>query len=559
MKKQLLVAAILLVLTSLIFLHCTKNIAGGTEVGNPSVSAMLYEPDGTPAKNATVYFYRFGTDPRTGLAAAVFSTTTNANGNYTALLDSGVYNILASKNNTATFQDSIKVFNDSTIRPPSDTLKAYGSISGKVLLQGTDDPRTVFVLFMGTNLFTMVQDSLGNFTAPGMAKGKYKVRLLSILDDYKPMDTSFVIKAGVDSVIPEPIRLQFTGIPVPQELRIQYDTLKQIVTLMWSKTDSALVKSYNVYRRNIDSNTVAVRINASPVADTVYRDSTGVQAQTYEYSIAAVNKNGTEGTKSASAVVKIVSAFEFLKTIPLGGNDPFRFVLSKDSLLFVAFRTDKIIKVYNQNGDSIRAFGQGQFNQPYGIALDSKGNIFVADPVGKIIKFTKNGTKQADWLFDSPTDVAVDQNDKIYMLYANSQRIARLDSLGSKQDSIILTSQAGRLILDAQGNLHVVDPTSLSVKTYGSNFAVQNTLQNIPSNMLKAIDTNGNLYFQKYGTVGQSSVDYVNVISQVGAPVATWGYFMSLTDLRVSNNSIYLLNYNENPWYPQLQIFKAHF
>jgi formylglycine-generating enzyme required for sulfatase activity len=260
---------------------------------------MLYNPGGTPAKNATVYFYRFGADPRTGLAAAIYSTTTDANGNYTAILDSGTYNILASKGGNATFQDSIKAFNDTTVHPAADTLKAFGSISGKVLLQGADDPRTVFVLFMGTNMFTSVQDSLGNFTAPGMAKGKYKVRLLSILDDYKPMDTSFVIKAGIDSVIPEPIRLQYTGIQVPTGLRISYDTLRQIVILAWNGVDTSLISGYNVYRAFKGQNFSLITQTPLPDTVTTYRDLNVSVGNTYAYTVVSL-RAGQESQKIAT-------------------------------------------------------------------------------------------------------------------------------------------------------------------------------------------------------------------------------------------------------------------
>jgi fibronectin type 3 domain-containing protein len=343
-------------------------------------------------------------------------------------------------------------------------------------------------------------------------------------------------------------------------VKLSYDTLKQIVMLTWNKADTTLVKGYNVYRRNVDSNTVLTRINTNPITDSIYRDSTGIQDQTYEYRVAAVDKNATEGPKSARVGIKMVSAFELLKTISLGGVDPFRFAISKDSLLFVTFRYDTIIKVYNQNGDSIRAFGQGQFRQPYGIALDSKGNVFIADPDrGIIIKFTENGIKQTEWRIDSPTDIAVNQNDEIYVLCANRQKIVKLDSLGNKQDSIALSSQTYRLVLDVHGNINIVDQTSFNVKIYNSNLILQNTLPNIPFTMLEDIDNNGNLYFQKSGIVGQSSVDYIYVLSRAGAPVAKWGYFNLLTDFRISKNLIYLLNYNENPWHPQLQIFKAKF
>jgi hypothetical protein len=94
------------------------------------------------------------------------------------------------------------------------------------------------------------------------------------------------------------------GIPIPWGLWISYDTLKQIATLRWFKEDTNIVKSYNIYERDVDSNTVLTRINASPVIDTIYYDSTGISGITYEYRVAAVDSSGHEGVKSAGASVK---------------------------------------------------------------------------------------------------------------------------------------------------------------------------------------------------------------------------------------------------------------
>jgi hypothetical protein len=111
---------------------------------------------------------------------------------------------------------------------------------------------------------------------------KYKVRILTATPNYSVMDTSLNITAGKDSVLADTIRLQFKGIPVVTGLKISYNTLKQIVTLTWIKADTSLVASYNVYRRNVDSNTILTRINASPITDTSYIDHTLSKNATYE-------------------------------------------------------------------------------------------------------------------------------------------------------------------------------------------------------------------------------------------------------------------------------------
>ena len=109
---------------------------------------------------------------------------------------------------------------------------------------------------------------------------------------------------------------RFLGIPTPKNVGLGYDTMNQIVTLKWSKADTSLVSSYNVYRRNVDSNTVMTRINMSPVTDTVYHDSTGVQDKTYEYHVVAVDRNASEGTKSAGMTISFLAAYFVTDSIP---------------------------------------------------------------------------------------------------------------------------------------------------------------------------------------------------------------------------------------------------
>ncbi len=413
MKNCPLMKPAVLVVLALVLSHvnCTRIVSGGgTETGNPTVSAMLYNPGGSPAAHAKVRFYPVNYNPRTGglskKLAAADSTSTDANGNYTAKLDTGAYNVLASGDSGVVYQDSITVVKDSTIHPPADTLKAPGGIRGRVRLQPGDDARTVFILFLGTNTWGTPDDSIGRFTVANMAEGTYRVRILTTLDAYVPKDTVLSVSAGRTDSLPHDIVLQYTGIPVVGGFQISYDSLKEIVTLIWKRADTALVKSYNVYRRNIDSNTILGRINSVPIIDTTFADSGTIQGQAYEYEVAAVNKSDAEGNKTTGISLTATSAFELTTTIG--------------------------------NGEGI---GPGKFSGLMGIAVDRYGNIYAVDNGHQLIhKFDANGIETLEWggtfgnsagQFRYPTGICVDTFGYVYVADAENDRVQKFDSNGS--------------------------------------------------------------------------------------------------------------------------------
>lgn len=345
----------------------------------------------------------------------------------------------------------------------------------------------------------------------------------------------------------------------PRNVRSSYDTLKQIVTLTWSPNWESDVVGYNVYRRNVDSNTALTRINAQTIADTAYKDSNGMQNLTYEYRIAAVDRGDAEGAKSAAVMARIVSGFELARTIPFGGNDPFRFAVDKDTNFYIANRSPAYVKIINSNGDSIKTIGEGKMSQIYGIALDSKGNIYIADPDrNKILAFNQRGDSILKIDIPKPMDIGIDKSDNIFVVYSDSYKIGKFDTIGTILDSLTLSHQTGRLILDMSGNLYLVDSYSSSVKVYNGTFAATSATSNIPSSMLRAVDQNSNLYFIKYRLIGQSEVDDIVIVNLAGQLISRWGYFIMLTDMKIIDGRIYLLNYNETAWSPQIQIFSTH-
>jgi len=406
-KMIIRMTTFILVAAALLLLECSNSpVASGS--GSTTETAMIYNPGGSPAVGAKVRFYPVNHVPKAGLpkaAASIDSATTDKNGNFTVTLDTGTYNMLVSGDSGLSYQDSITIKRDTT-RVPEDTLGAPGSIKGVVRLQPGDDARTVFILFMGTNTWGTPDDSTGKFTVASMAEGTYRVRILTTLDLYTPKDTVLSFTTGKVDTLPNDIVLQYTGIPVPSGMRISYDTLKQIVKLIWNKPVTGRpVKGFNVYRMNVDSNTTLAAINSHLVTDTTYSDSTGVQDLTFEYRVATVDTNGTEGVKSAGISILIASAFQLATEIGNGVGT-----------------------------------GVGKFGNLQDIVVGSTGNIYAADA---------NAIHNKIWVFDTTGTI----RDSIGT-DSGAAFVDRIRRLGLKGDSLLVTAQGNKaLVFDARDSL----------------------------------------------------------------------------------------------------------
>ena len=369
----------------------------------------LYGPDGkTPAKGAKVYFIPVDHNPRQGLPKALVavpeSTTTNESGIYTVdSLPAGTYNLLASGNGDLAYQDSVTVLADTQTQVSPDTLKTPGSLRGVVRLQPGHDARKVFLIALGTNTFVSPGDSIGNFALPNMAEGQYSIRILSVLDDYGVLDTSLAVRAGLADTLADTIVLPYTGIPIPSGLKIGYDTLTQIVTLTWNKpTTGRAIKGYNVYRKHADS-TSFVKI-AGVIADTFCVDSSAVQDQTYEYKVAVVDSQDTEGTKNQAASVVAVSAYTFAARFTYQDSSP--------------------INVFD-------------------IETDTDGNIYVLDKYrgdsSRVVKFTSAYLQDLTWpnmRVSGEPDLVIGDSGRLYLVNPSRDRIDVLTGDGQIVDSI---------------------------------------------------------------------------------------------------------------------------
>jgi DNA-binding beta-propeller fold protein YncE len=123
-----------------------------------------------------------------------------------------------------------------------------------------------------------------------------------------------------------------------------------------------------------------------------------------------------------------------------------------------------------------------QFNYPYGVAVDSSGNVYVADTGNHLIqKFTPDTTDPTDPLkmvfltkwglfgegdgeFNRPQGVAVDSNGNVYVVDTGNNRVQKFSSSGgfltkwgSEGSGDSQFDNPSAIAVDSSGNVYVAD------------------------------------------------------------------------------------------------------
>jgi streptogramin lyase len=139
----------------------------------------------------------------------------------------------------------------------------------------------------------------------------------------------------------------------------------------------------------------------------------------------------------------------------------------------------------NGTGDGQFDGGYVPYDYPVGIAIDSSGNVYVADiDNNRIQKFDNNGTFITKWgsegsgdgQFESPNAVAVDSSGNVYVADTYNYRIQEFDSNGT---FITKWGSAGEqdgqfnlpngIAIDASGFVFVTDTNNHRVQKFDSN------------------------------------------------------------------------------------------
>jgi DNA-binding beta-propeller fold protein YncE len=143
-----------------------------------------------------------------------------------------------------------------------------------------------------------------------------------------------------------------------------------------------------------------------------------------------------------------------------------------------ALYTSKTVPLVMANQFGTNGRGNGQLNTPRGVALDSQGNVYVADTLNhRIEKFNRAGQALTTWgtegsgdgQFKEPMGVAVDAQGNVFVADTWNHRVQKFDSTGKFVSK--WNGQPGfwgprAIAVDGQGNVYVTDTGNKRIQKF---------------------------------------------------------------------------------------------
>jgi sugar lactone lactonase YvrE len=222
--------------------------------------------------------------------------------------------------------------------------------------------------------------------------------------------------------------------------------------------------------------------------------------------------------------------------------------------------------------DTVTNYGTyASFNNPRGVAVDSAGNIYLADTGGgKVAKIDTTGVvSEFGSGFTTPRGLAVDSEGNVYVSYSSQGIVSKIDTDGNVSELISGFDQLSGLAVDSLGNIYFCDTNTvykrditISLSLVIANFS-DYTLQNFNNPQGIAVDSDGNLYVADTGNniVGKISASGVvtSVLNRLRSPRgvavdSSGSFYVADTDnnrvLKIVNLNLFIIGVNFSSYSP---------
>ncbi len=241
---------------------------------------------------------------------------------------------------------------------------------------------------------------------------------------------------------------------------------------------------------------------------------------------------------SLGAVLVMQPAPGFLFKWGTGGNldgqfaDPRGIAVDTAGNIYVADTANGRIQKFTVNGAFITKWNSGgTLQNPWGIDVSS-GYVYVADMSNnRIQKFTNTGTWLANWTpagsdnLNAPYGLCCDSSGNVYVADSGNIRIQKFDSNGNLLTRWSTTSYPYDVAADASGNIYVADlgntsidkftSTGTFITSWGSGPGTNPGQFNGPKGV--AVDSSGNVY------VADAGNNRIQKFTNTGTFLSMWG------------------------------------
>ncbi|MGC9335605.1 MAG: flippase activity-associated protein Agl23, partial [Anaerolineae bacterium] len=194
-------------------------------------------------------------------------------------------------------------------------------------------------------------------------------------------------------------------------------------------------------------------------------------------------------------------------------NHPRGIALGPDGKVYVVDSDNHRVQVFDASGNSLRmwgsncvlgsgvgcedldgdgpmAMGDGQFHEPWGIAVDADGRVYVADTWNHRIQvFDDEGGFLNSWgvygqtmsdsaLLYGPRDIAIDARGRVFITDTGNKRVMVydqsglfLEQWGEEGVGAGFFSEPVGIDVDSEGNIYVADTWNQRIQVFGSDLA----------------------------------------------------------------------------------------
>ena len=445
----------LIFLLLLLITSCTSISSGSfTDNGGGATETVgiVYNTEGSAVPNVNVLFIPHGYSPNSG-SSLIDTTITDENGKFNfSTISNGKYNLIFEKDSLKAFRSNLEIINKAITSSIKDTIKATASISGVAQLLPKHNNREIYVMVLGSNIYSSPIDSIGNFKIDNVAEGEYVLRFMTSYNNYEVLDTSIVIKSQENLILLDTILLPFIGIDIPTGLSAEYNSNLKEALISWNSVGNSTLDGYQLLRRI--SGTVDYSIvNRSVLRDTFFMEvSDGDlinEGSEWEYAVAGIDNDGLRGKSSKPIKITykslytskiLLSSSSFVKNLKgamAKGIDGYLYYISSSSgeIKRFDFKSNRVIKTIEIPGNGI----------PSDIKCLADFTIMVVTNRG-VYNLDKNG-KQLYWYNINSGNIDVDSLRYIYYsesvdFYDGENAICRFDSYRGVRDTIFISKDS---------------------------------------------------------------------------------------------------------------------